>query len=146
MTDDAQKKQRGRPFPPGVSGNPSGRPRGAKDHATRMVQALLDSRAKEVVEKALEIALKGDGPTLRAVLDKLCPTKRDAPVSISLPSVETPADLPKITGAIMQAAAEGKITPSEAAALAGLIDTHRKAIETADLAERIAKLEEFKGI
>lgn len=44
----------------------------------------------------------------------------------------------------MQAAAEGRITPSEASALAGLIDTHRKAIETADLAERIAKLEEDK--
>ena len=46
----------------------------------------------------------------------------------------------------MRAAAKGRITPCEAAALAALVEGHRKALETADLAERVAKLEEFKGI
>ncbi|EFL51839.1 conserved hypothetical protein [Solidesulfovibrio fructosivorans JJ]] len=143
-----QPKQRGagKRFEPGQSGNPAGKPKGCRSRATMAAQALIDGKGKEVVEKALDLALAGDGPVLRAILDRLCPVKRDAPVSISLPSMETPADLPKITGAIMQAAAEGKITPSEAAALAGLVEAHRKAIETAELSDRIAKLEERSGL
>lgn len=142
MADEAQKKQRGRPFPKGVSGNPAGRPKGAKDHATRMVQALLDSRAKEVVEKALEVALGGDGPTLRAILDRLCPARRDAGVSFSLPQVATAGDLPKVTAALLDAVARGDLTPSEAQAVAGLVEMHRRALETSELEERIARLED----
>ena len=111
-----------------------------------LAQSMIDGKAKEVVEKALELALAGDGPVLRAILDRLCPAKRDAAVSISLPSMETPADLPKVTGAIMQAAADGLITPSEATALAGLVETHRRALETSELSNRIAKLEERNGL
>lgn len=140
------KRGPGKRFEPGQSGNPSGRKVGSRNKATMAAQALIDGKSVELINKALELALAGDGPVLRALLDRLCPTKRDAPVSISLPSMETPADLPKVTGAIMQAAAEGKITPSEAAALAALVEGHRKALETADLAERVAKLEEFKGL
>lgn len=140
------KRGPGKRFEPGQSGNPAGRKVGSRNKATMAAQALIDGKSTELINKALELALKGDGPVLRALLDRLCPTKRDAPVSISLPSMETPADLPRVTGAIMQAAAEGKITPSEAAALAALVEGHRKALETADLAERVAKLEEFKGL
>lgn len=140
------KRGPGKRFEPGQSGNPAGKPRGCRTRSVMLAQSIIDGKAKEVVEKALELALSGDGPVLRAILDRLCPTKRDAPVSIPLPSMETPADLPKVTGAIMQAAAEGRITPSEAAALSALVEGHRKALETADLAERVAKLEEMKGL
>ncbi len=140
------KRGPGKRFEPGQSGNPAGRKVGSRNKSTMAAQALIDGKSSELINKALELALAGDGPVLRALLDRLCPAKRDAPVSISLPSMETPADLPKVTGAIMQAAAEGKITPSEASALAALVEGHRKALETADLAERVAKLEEFKGL
>lgn len=140
------KRGPGKRFEPGQSGNPAGRKVGSRNKATMAAQALIDGKSSELINKALELALSGDGPVLRALLDRLCPAKRDAPVSISLPSMETLADLPKVTGAIMQAAAEGKITPSEATALSALVEGHRRALDTADLAERVAKLEEFKGL
>jgi hypothetical protein len=36
MLDDAARKQRGRPFKPGTSGNPRGRPKGSRNKRTRM--------------------------------------------------------------------------------------------------------------
>ena len=44
--------------------------------------------------------------------------------------------------AILQAAAAGEMTSGNAAAFASLVDTYRKAIETAELERRITALEE----
>ncbi|WP_029461246.1 DUF5681 domain-containing protein [Solidesulfovibrio alcoholivorans] len=144
MPENSEPKHRKVPktaWPKGVSGNPSGKPRGAKNHATRMVQALLDSRAEEITNKALEVALSGDGPVLRAILDRLCPAKRDAPVALSLPPLKSASDLPSAMTAILESVAAGEVTPSEATALAGLVETHRRALEASELEKRIAALE-----
>ena len=45
----------------------------------------------------------------------------------------------------MAAVAAGEIIPSEAAAVAALMETKRKAIETKDLEERLATLEARMG-
>ena len=41
--------------------------------------------------------------------------------------------------------ADGDITPDEAATVAGILETHRKAIETAELAERLVSIERQLG-
>ncbi len=43
--ENTAKKQRGRPFKAGRSGNPEGRPRGSRNNATMAVEALLDGEA-----------------------------------------------------------------------------------------------------
>jgi len=108
-------------------------------------QALIDGKAEEVVEKALALALAGDGPVLRAILDRLCPARKDAPVKVSLPTIESAADLPAVTATLLDAVAKEQLTPGEAQAVAGLVEMHRRALETSSLEERIAKLEEVKG-
>ena len=40
--EDTAKKQRGRPFEPGTSGNPNGRPKGSRNKTTVAIEALLD--------------------------------------------------------------------------------------------------------
>ena len=42
----AQKQQIGRPFEPGQSGNPAGRPKGPRNRATLAVEVLLDGEAE----------------------------------------------------------------------------------------------------
>ena len=44
--ENTAKKQRGRPYKAGRSGNPEGRPRGSRNKATMAVEALLDGEAK----------------------------------------------------------------------------------------------------
>ena len=50
----AVPKVRGRPFVPGQSGNPNGRPRGARNRVTLAVEALIEGQAEELTRKAID--------------------------------------------------------------------------------------------
>jgi hypothetical protein len=144
MTENSGGKQEvacsGR-FRKGQSGNPRGKPKGCRHHATRIAQAFLDGQAAALVAKAVEVALQGDVAALRVCMERLVPPRKDAPVSITLPVVRTTADLPGASQAILQAVADGQLTPSEAQAIAGIIADHRKNLEVGDLEARVAILE-----
>jgi len=56
--------------------------------------------------------------------------------------IETAADCAKAQACITQAVAAGAILPSEGEALAGLVEQQRRSLETSDLAERLAAIEE----
>ena len=59
-------------FKPGTSGNPSGKPAGARNKTTLAVEALLDGEAEDLTRKAIELAKAGDMTALRLCLDR-CP-------------------------------------------------------------------------
>lgn len=63
-SENTERKQAGR-FRKGESGNPSGRPRGARNAATLTCEALLDGQAEALTQKAVEMALAGDVVALR---------------------------------------------------------------------------------
>jgi hypothetical protein len=128
-------------FRAGRSGNPGGRPKGARNHTTRAIEALLDGEAETLTRKAIELAQGGDTVALRMCLDRLIPPRKDRPISFDLPEIETTDDLPKATGAIVAAVAAGELTPSEAAEVAKILDVHVRAIEATDLHRRLAALE-----
>jgi hypothetical protein len=132
---------RGRPFRPGQSGNPAGRPRGARDVATRLVEALTQGEAEEIARKAVDLAKEGDSRIVKALLDRLAPAPRARFVPFALPPLDAIEDVPKATAALIAGVAEGEITPGEAAELARLVDAHIRAIELAELEERLAALE-----
>jgi Family of unknown function (DUF5681) len=130
-----------KPFQKGQSGNPSGRPKGSRNKATLAAEALLDGEAEALTRKAVEIALAGDTTALRLCLERLMPARKHRPVTFALPHLETAADAVKATAALVQAVADGDLTPSEAAELAKLVEGFRSALTTAELEERLAKLE-----
>ena len=130
-------KTRGKPF---AAGN-SGRPKGARHRATIAAEALLDGEADALTRKAIEMAKAGDTIALRLCLERLVPPRKDRPISFSLPPITTAADHPKALSAMLTAVAAGELTPTEAEAFASIMDHHRRAIETSDLADRLAALE-----
>lgn len=73
MAENAARKQRGKPFKPGQSGNPAGKPTGTKNRATIMAQALFDGEAETLTRKIIELAMGGDMQALRVCVDRLCP-------------------------------------------------------------------------
>ena len=87
------RKQRGKPFEPGRSGNPAGKPKGSRNVTTLAVEALLDGEADALTRKAIELARAGDMQALKLCMDRIVPPRRDRPVSFMLPKIEGPADV-----------------------------------------------------
>lgn len=134
-----QKKQTG--FKPGQSGNPRGRPKGAKHKVTLAAEALLDGEAQALTRKAINQALAGDSVALRLCLERILPPRRDRPIKVVLPALRSPADIPKVVASLFAAVGQGDITPAEAAEVSKLAEAYGRAVETQELEERLARLE-----
>ncbi|GDX98694.1 hypothetical protein LBMAG48_10980 [Phycisphaerae bacterium] len=65
--------------------------------------------------------------------------------SIDLPELTTTKDTVKASNAIIAAVRNGKLGTDDAAKLASLVDLARRSIETDQLAERLAQLEQEIG-
>ena len=131
----------GRLFQKGQSGNPAGKPKGARHRTTLAVDALLDGEAETITRKAIELAKEGDTVALRLCLDRLSPARKDRPVAFALPAIESTADVVKASAALLHAVASGELTPSEAAELGRLVEAHVRAIELTDVQARLEALE-----
>ena len=144
--ENAAGKQRGRPFRKGQSGNPAGKPKGARHRATRAIQLLLEGEAEALTRKCIDLAKAGDTTALRLCMERLAPAMKSRAVHLSMPSIETAADVLKAQSAAIEAMASGEITPDEAATIAGVLEAKRKAIETADLEQRLTAVETSVGV
>ncbi len=106
-----------------------------------MAETLLDSQAAALTAKAVEMALQGDTVALRLCLERVLPPRRDRPIMLALPPLNSAADAPRAMAAIVAAVAAGDLTTPEAADLAALVERFVRAIEAADLAVRLAAIE-----
>jgi hypothetical protein len=136
-------KKTGHRFEPGNKFGP-GRPPGKRNKATEALQELLDGEGEKITRKAVELAINGDVTALRLCLERLIPPVRERRVSLDVPKLERASDIAKALGTLLDAVATGEITPSEGQTIAALLEVQRKAIETADLEQRIARLETKK--
>jgi hypothetical protein len=128
-------------FTKGHSGNPAGRRPGSRNKATLAAELLLDGEAEALTKKALELALDGDAAALRMCLDRIIPPRRQRPVQFAVPPVASAADLGATMAAITNAAAQGAITPGEAAELARVVEIFVRAVEASDFERRLRALE-----
>jgi hypothetical protein len=129
-------------FAPGNNANPTGRPLGSKHKATLAVEALLEGEAEGLTRKAVELALAGDTTALRLCLERLAPPAKSRRVSLDLPRLEVPRDLITALAKVIEAMGAGELAPDEAAVVAGVLETKRRAIETVELERRLAALEQ----
>ena len=128
-------------YQPGQSGNPKGRPKGARNRLAASVDELMNANAKAIVEKAIEKAKEGDAAFVRLCLDRIVPPVKDKPVSFDLPDIDSAQDAAVAVGAVLRAVADGELTPIEAAEVSKIVNTYVTALEASDLEQRIAKLE-----
>lgn len=128
-------------YRPGASGNPAGKAPGTRNRASRQLDELLENEAQALGRRAVELAMEGNPIVLKALVDRLSPPRKDRTVEFSLPPIETAADLPKATKALLAAVAEGVLSPNEAVELSKLVETHMQALKVTDLDERLARIE-----
>jgi hypothetical protein len=136
------RKQRGRPFQKGRSGNPGGRPRGARNAATVIAEELLDGEAAIITRKAIDLAKEGNPVALRLCLDRLLPPRRDRPVNFRIPPLNSAEDASNALSAITAAVACGELTPTEAGELSHVVEAYVKALEVTEIERRLKALED----
>src|SRR5262249_38701358 len=112
MTENSVSDQKRWQFQRGVSGNPAGKPKGAKNHATRMAERLFDGAAEEICRVVIDRAKKGDMTGAKLVVERLCPPRKDRPISLS--KIKGAQDLFQAAIALLQSVAHGEVTPEEA--------------------------------
>jgi hypothetical protein len=105
---------------------------------------MADGDAQEILQQVLESAKGGDTRAAELILSRVWPPRKGRRVSLSLPKVATGQDVLAAIGAVLEATGTGEITPDEAALIASLLETKRKAIETVELEARLTKLEEAR--
>ena len=129
-------------FKKGQSGNPKGKRPGTRHKATQAALKLLGGDLAAITQECIRQAKEGNLMAVKLVLDKLIPSAKELPLSLSLPKVEGAADLPAALSAVMSAVAQGDITPGEGQALTAMLEAYRKGLEFTDLEARLTVLED----
>jgi len=138
-------KKQGHRFPQGKSGNPSGRPAGARNKTTVLCEKLMADDAEGVVAAVIAAAKDGDIQAARLVLDRIVPPRKDNPINFDLPPIACAGDAAAALSAILRAVSDGVLSPGEANDVARLVEMFAKTHETAELERRITALEAERG-
>lgn len=125
-------------FKKGQSGNPKGKPKGARDKRTAL-RELLQPHAPQLVAKAVELALEGDTTALRICVDRVIPAlpAESPPVRIKADS----NDVTKSGAAVLQQAFDAEISPSVAQQLLRSLHTQSQIVNIDEVVKRIEALE-----
>ena len=143
MAKTAGKQRRGRPFARGQSGNIAGRPKGARNRATIMSEAISDSDMLAIARAVVGRAKKGDMVAARLVLDRLWPVPKGHLIhSEKIPEVASAADVLKAHGGMIKSVAVGNMPTDAAQALSELFERQLKMIEVTAIEERLKALEQ----
>lgn len=132
----------------------AGRPKGSANAATVAMVAAAARRGLTPVEYMLRVLHDENAdPKERAwAAEKAAPYvhPRPAPaqrmVTLDLPEADTASGVKAAFAALIAAVGRGELSPGEAQSFAALIEGQRKAIETADILERLEQLERQSGI
>jgi hypothetical protein len=132
-------------FKPGQSGNPAGKPRGARNRTTLAVEALLDGDAETITEKAIELAKAGDMVAMRICMDRFMPPRKDRHVYFDLPKIEKASDAVTASASIVAAVSIGELTPCEAGDLIRIVEGYTRILQATEIEDRLARLEQAQA-
>lgn len=127
-------------FQKGKSGNPAGKPKGAKDKRTEL-RSLFEQHKEKLIQVVIDKAKAGDTTALRICLDRLVAPIRGNPVKIENFS----GTLEERGEAVMRAIASASISAEDGAALMSMLQAQARLVEATTLDERIAALEKRIG-
>jgi hypothetical protein len=91
-------------------------------------EVLLAGEAEALTRKAIELAKAGDTTALRLCLERVVPPRKDRPISLELPVINSADDANQAMRVVLAAVGEGRITLSEATNLAALIEGSRSSL------------------
>lgn len=129
-------------FQTGISGNPSGRPKGTGTRQ-QIFSALVEPYKEALFTVAIDMALAGNEAILRLFLERMLPEKpNDEPIQIEIPDGSSYTQAISCIGKeALQAVMSGMITPDEAARISNLVGANARLIALVELEQRMKALE-----
>jgi hypothetical protein len=106
------------------------------------LEAIIAKDGPTIIKALVGLAKGGDTAALRMVADRLLPVRERVLELSDFPEIREVKDLPIAAAYITRCVAQGRVTPSEGSSLMGLLSGARQAHEVADLAERLAVIEQ----
>lgn len=122
----------------GQSGNPAGKPKGARDRRTEL-RALLQPHAEALINKAVSMALEGDPTALRLCLDRVVSPVKARDEVVEVDGLE--GSLAEQGRKVIESLSSGAITPDQANALMQVLQTQARIVEVDELEKRVQVLE-----
>jgi hypothetical protein len=143
MPEKTVQKQASTRFKPGQSGNPAGRPRGARNKASMLAQKLMENQTEAVVQTVIDAALTGDMQACKLIVERLLPPAKERAIQadLKLPATITTENAPLVFAAILKATASGGLCPGEGETLQRMMQMYLTAVEYTTLTRRIEELE-----
>lgn len=129
------------PFVKGRSGNPRGKRKGTRHKRTLLLAAMSEDDRGAIFDKIIRQAKRGCKASQRLIADRLEPPRRGSPVRFPLGPLVTVSDIVSAQASIAKAMAAGVLTPTEAQEVSGVVELHRRAIETSQMEARLAAIE-----
>jgi hypothetical protein len=142
MNNSSEKTTNNGRWARGASGNPAGRPAGSRNKATQALQQMLEGEAEQITRKAIDLALDGDLTAIRLCMERLLPPRKDRPVQLDLPPIETVGQVSLAMAVVARAISEGQVTPGEGETLTNILALQKEVIATAELEQRVETLEQ----
>lgn len=136
----AQEPPRRGGFKPGQSGNPAGRPKGARNKSN-VIAIAFDKQKTELARVVMDAALAGDMQAANMVLQRISPPLRSRAPTVQF---ELSPDKPLAQQAqqILQAVADGEVDPDTGKLLIDCIQAVAGVRAVDDLEARLLALEE----
>lgn len=132
-------------FKKGQSGNPRGKPKGARHNASLMAEKLFEKDIEIVCNQVINQAKDGNLQAAKIILDRLLPPKKDRPINFKLPFIKNIADAVEAGRLICFAVGNGEITPLEGESLSKIVEIQTKNIELFDFEIRLHAIERNMG-
>ena len=129
-----------------------GRKAGVLNKATAEIRSLAREHGPAAIAELARLATEAQSEQARisacnALLERAYGRSQASQlIEIDLPDISTLEGITQALTTIIRIAAEGKLSPAEAHSLSGVIETQRKAIETAELESRIKLLEQAAAV
>jgi hypothetical protein len=109
-------------FQPGQSGNPAGRPPGARNKKTIAIEEMLAEQAEAAVKKILRMAEEGDPTAMRLCIERMNPTGANRRLGLELPRVKAADDADAAVQLVLNAFGGGEISIKELTHMLAAVD------------------------
>lgn len=119
----------------------TGRPTGSRSKQTLAALNMIEGESESITRVALDLALAGDRPMIKLVLERLVPVAKNKPINISLPTIDDLSQVPELSKTILSNIATGNLSIEDGSKLSSICADLSRSFQVVQVDERLKKIE-----